>query len=229
MCPPVLKSYVLETYDEMAEGVEERRQVPWNDVLEFEKTLPPHQTVLDMGCGTGRNASHFSRAGHHVIGLDFSRKLLERARRRLVITAAGIPVKLVLADMSELPLKDASVDACIYIAALHHLPTAEERLSNLQEIRRCLRPGGRILVSAWALEQKRFEKAIRAAGQRTGESGDIMVQIKTRNGKSIQRFYHLFSSGELEGLVRVSGLDLIRCFKSHDNYFAVAARPHDAR
>lgn len=229
MCPPIFKSCVLETYEEIAEGVEERRQTPWADVIQFEKTLSPYQTVLDMGCGTGRNASHFSLAGHNVIGLDFSKKLLERAGRRIARTATGATVEFVLADMSELPLKDSSIDACIYIAALHHLPTAEQRLSSLREMKRCLKPGGRTLISVWAFEQKRFEKAIRAPRGKMNESGDIMVQIKARNGKSIPRFYHLFARGELEGLVRVSGLDLIRCFKSHDNYFAVAARPHDAR
>lgn len=229
MQPPASKSHVLETYEEMAEEVEERRQTPWADVADFEKTLPHGRSVLDMGCGTGRNAVHFALAGHTVIGLDFSRRLLEKAAERTARTPVRVLGGLLQADVASMPIKESSIDSCIYVATLHHLPTREDRLGSLREIGRCLKPGGIALISVWALEQERFEGMLKRNRGVKKEPGDVFVPIKTRSGKTINRFYHLFMEDELGQLVKEAGLDIMRCFKSHDNYFAVAVKPHNPR
>jgi hypothetical protein len=46
-----------------------------------------------------------------------------------------------------------SFDVCICIAVIHHLSTAARRLAAIKELARIIRPGGRILISVWALEQ----------------------------------------------------------------------------
>ena len=133
-------------------------------------------------------------------------------------------VRFLQADASSLPLKDESFGACIYVAALHHLPTRQDRLASLKEAARCLRVGGRILISVWAFEQKRFEDEFEAHKLMGAGSGDVFVPIKARDGKVIQRFYHLFVEGELEQLVAESGFHIEQHFKSHDNHFVVAVR-----
>lgn len=45
-------------------------------------TLPPQASILDVGCGPGRDASFFTSNGHRVCGIDLSEKMLEMARLR---------------------------------------------------------------------------------------------------------------------------------------------------
>ncbi len=212
------KSSILRTYEEIAEDVEERRETPWGDVVAFEQSLPRGQTVLDMGCGTGRNTLHYASAGHKVIALDFSRKLAKKAVKRLIARSFN-PGSFLQADVTAIPLKDSCVDICVYIATLHHLPSKDDRLTSLRELKRCLKPGGRTLVSVWALEQERFKEAWKDG------HADVLVPVRTRGGRAIQRYYHLFTEGELEDLVQESGLSIERCFKSRDNYFVTAVKP----
>ena len=47
----------------------------------FQKMLPNHATILDVGCGSGRDAKIFSEKGLKVIGVDFSSKMIEVAKQ----------------------------------------------------------------------------------------------------------------------------------------------------
>jgi len=218
------KSSVLRTYEEMAEGFDERRQMPWDDVCDFERALDRQSMILEVGCGTGRNAVHFASMGHRVVAMDISLGMLRLAVKRIRGRGLSSSAHFFQGDASSLPLKDETVSACVYVAALHHLPTRQERVDSLREVARCLRPDGRAIVSVWAFEQKRFKKTLVEHTGRSKGFGDILVPIRLKDGRVVQRFYHLFMAGELEELVTESDLEIERHFKSHDNYFVVAVR-----
>lgn len=59
--------------------------------------------VLELGCGTGRVAFPLARAGVHVVGIDRSAAMLDRARRRARRSAARARVRLVRGDIRHLP------------------------------------------------------------------------------------------------------------------------------
>jgi demethylmenaquinone methyltransferase/2-methoxy-6-polyprenyl-1,4-benzoquinol methylase len=94
--------------------------------------------VLDAACGTGDFAVADLRAGAaHVVGLDFSEGMLERARRK------EPAVEWVQGDMLALPFDDGSFDAATVgfgVRNVADLPLA------LRELRRVLRPGGRVAI-----------------------------------------------------------------------------------
>ena len=229
MDPPATKASVLRTYEEIAEDVEERRKTPWTDVIDFEKTLPRDRTVLELGCGSGRNAVHFAMAGHRVTAIDFARGMLGRAAMSAKENSVAGYVNLIQADVTAPPIKDSSVDVCLYIAALHHLPTRQERIRSLEQIRRCLRPGGKAFVSVWAFEQRRFQRILERHKLKKEGFGDVLIAIKSKEGQAIRRFYHLFVEGELEHLIAEAGLEIGQHFKSHDNYFVVAVNLYGNR
>ena len=97
----------------------------------------PGDRVLDVCCGTGDLAVEASRAGGEVTGLDFSPRMLERARRKLH------SVTWVEGDALELPFADASFDAATVGFGVRNLSDLER---GLQELRRVLRRGGRVAV-----------------------------------------------------------------------------------
>lgn len=58
-----------------------------------------------------------------------------------------------VSDNQRLPYRDGCFDAVISVGVIHHFASPKRRLRALQELARILRPGGRMLVYAWAVEQ----------------------------------------------------------------------------
>jgi SAM-dependent methyltransferase len=96
--------------------------------------------VLDLGCGAGIPATReLAGRGLQVLGVDFSAVQLRRAR--LLVPS----VSLVQADMAELHLRSASLDAVVSFYALIHLPLADQQVL-FPRVRSWLRPAGYFLA-----------------------------------------------------------------------------------
>jgi demethylmenaquinone methyltransferase / 2-methoxy-6-polyprenyl-1,4-benzoquinol methylase len=98
--------------------------------------------VLDVACGTGDLSLVLEGAGAaRVVGLDFCRPMLEIARRKAVSDARHVP--FIEGDALRLPFADESFDVVTIAFGLRNLSSVEE---GLRELRRVLRPAGRIAV-----------------------------------------------------------------------------------
>jgi ubiquinone/menaquinone biosynthesis C-methylase UbiE len=97
--------------------------------------------VLDLGVGPGTSALEMARAdpSRRHVGLDVSAQMLERARAHA--REAGVRLALVRGDALHLPLFDGSVDGATGHSILYLLP---DPAAALREVRRVLRPGGRV-------------------------------------------------------------------------------------
>lgn len=96
--------------------------------------------VLDAGCGSGPLAAALRERGAVVTGFDGSPAMVELARRRL-----GADVPLQVADLAQpLPYPDRAFDDVVASLVLHYL---QDWSGPLAELRRVLRPGGRLIVS----------------------------------------------------------------------------------
>ena len=94
----------------------------------------PLGAALDLGCGTGILGPEL-RTASRAIGLDLSREMLRRAQ--------GYHGRAI-GDMNALPFKDASFDTVFARGALHH---SADLGSALLEVRRVLKPGGRLVAA----------------------------------------------------------------------------------
>lgn len=134
--------------------------------------LKPEDVVLDLGCANG--AHTLAAAGHarRVYGLDADVRQLAvaaaAARRRRIDNVA-----LAAWDITRpLPFPDATFDAALFLDVIEHL---EPRVAVLREIRRVLRPDGRLLLSAPHRETS-WRRRLRAAGRFAYSDADHKVE-----------------------------------------------------
>lgn len=98
------------------------------------------RTVLDAGCGAGRNLVYLLRAGYHVHAVDRDLRSVERVRE--LAARLGAPADVRVAEVDELPFADGSMDAVLSSAVLHFAADAAHFDRMVNEMWRVLRPGG---------------------------------------------------------------------------------------
>lgn len=99
--------------------------------------------ILDLGCGTGRNAVVLARQGAKVLGVDPSADQVGRARERA--EAAGVRVELHQAGLAELPfLRSDSIDAALSVMAL---ATSDDLARVFRQVHRVLKPEAPLVAS----------------------------------------------------------------------------------
>jgi demethylmenaquinone methyltransferase/2-methoxy-6-polyprenyl-1,4-benzoquinol methylase len=110
----------------------------------------PGERALDLCCGTGDVAFALSRQGLEVVGLDFSEPMLAVASRRAKSQISDFkfqnpapPVQFLRGDAQQIPFPDASFDLVTISYGLRNLADWE---LGLREMKRIIRPGGRMLV-----------------------------------------------------------------------------------
>ena len=106
--------------------------------------LSPAVDVIDLACGTGNAALLAARRGARVVGIDASPGLLEVARERA--RTQGVDVDFREGDLLDLPVTDGTADVVLSVFGVIF---ASDPAQALGEVGRVLRPGGRVLVSAW--------------------------------------------------------------------------------
>jgi cyclopropane fatty-acyl-phospholipid synthase-like methyltransferase len=104
------------------------------------------ESVLDVGCGTGTLAIAAKRrvgASGTVYGVDASPEMLSRAEKKA--RKAGVEVLFKNSLAEALPFPDGKFDVVLSSVMFHHLPQKPRRQC-ASEIRRVMKPGGRVLV-----------------------------------------------------------------------------------
>lgn len=106
------------------------------------------ESVLDVGTGTGVVAITAARAGAQVTGLDLTPELLEQARENSRI-AQQEQIVWTEGDAEQLPYPDASFD--VVVSQFGHMFAPRPEVA-IAEMRRVLKPGGRVAFATWPPE-----------------------------------------------------------------------------
>lgn len=227
--------YVKEsqmTWDTIAQSFDATRRKPWDQCIDFIKELPNTSIVADIGCGNGRHLIPCTKKCKKTIGIDISKELLTIAHKKTNEMKLQ-NVVLVQADSVNLPMKNNTVDAVLFIATLHNIKGKENRIKSLSEIKRVLKKDGKALVSVWSRWQDKYRKQFLKKWFKhikKEEFGDIDIYWK-KHSLNIPRFYHLYSKKEFINDIRKSGLEItdihdvkIHSKKHPDNYFVTVKK-----
>jgi tocopherol O-methyltransferase len=120
------------------------------DALTANLALTPSSRLIDVGCGVGAPALHVARThGCTVIGITLSAEQV--ATGRALTEQAGLTerVRVFQADAHDIPFVAGNFDAVMALESMCHM----NRARALAEVRRVLRPGGRIALCDWYARQ----------------------------------------------------------------------------
>ena len=140
------KTGVNDVYQKIAQNFSDKRYNQWSWITEFinEANKYPHRkNVLDVGCGNGRNMEGWINAS--VYGLDKCREFIKMCIQK--------DKDVVEADMTAIPFQKDFFDFIISVASFHHLSTEVRRVEALSEMRRVIKPNGKLLLSVWSRKQ----------------------------------------------------------------------------
>lgn len=104
-------------------------------------------SILEIGCGEGRNLLPFQTMGCDAVGMDYLREPLESARSRLSGTNSA--VRLVQGDLFRLPFREGAFDIVLDWGVFHHLKR-RERAAYSRWIDSILVPDGILLLAAFS-------------------------------------------------------------------------------
>ena len=110
----------------------------------FERRLKPGSRILDLGCGSGRDARHFAAAGHSVVALDPCRELLALATRHTPDELRN-RIMFVVGAVPKLGFGNGHFDAIWACGSLLHLSKSELRLA-LTDCHRVLANEGQLFL-----------------------------------------------------------------------------------
>ena len=117
------------------------------DIYLFDQLLrgrfDTRRSILDAGCGTGRNLVYFLRSGFEVFGVDRDPAAIERTRAIARALAPGLAAgNFQSGEIEALPWRALQVDAVVCSAVLHFARDTPHFDAMLHELWRVLRPGG---------------------------------------------------------------------------------------
>ena len=161
--------------------------------------------LLNIGCAHGPDFLPFKQS-FNLYGVDFSTEMLKFARK--YSQKFNFAVSLSLADVSHLPYPDESFDWAISVATYHHIKGKQERRAALSELRRVLKPGGEAFITVWNHWQPRF----------WFKRKEVAVPWR-KKGKTLERYYYLFSYPELEKLAKRAGFQVLKSFPESSYHF----------
>lgn len=112
------------------------------------------ETLLEAGCGSGRDALYYAAEGFAVTGMDLSANALGWARRRA--EALGLQVTFLQEDLAETALPPGSFDACVAVHLMHLYPAPlRQRLVN--QLWRLTRDGGMVAMANYSTREAGFD------------------------------------------------------------------------
>jgi SAM-dependent methyltransferase len=146
------------------------------DIYVFDQILRGNiavgMTVLDAGCGFGRNLVHLLRVGCEVFALDANADGVDHVRQLAGILAPGLPAEnFRVGQIETMPFADGFADVVLCNSVLHFARDEKHFLAMVEELWRCVRPGGMLFCRLGSRIGMDFER-VRGHIYRIGDGAE---------------------------------------------------------
>lgn len=188
------KKYVFDIYNSVSREFSKTRYSVWSCVKDFFSIIPKNETILEAGCGNGKN---FIR--ENMYGID--------ACQDFVNECVSLNLNVKQGDILNINYPNDTFDNAMSIAVVHHLSTHERRKHSLEELTRVTKPNGLIFVLVMATDVHLKRTLIEE-----NNTQDVLILFNNK-----PRYYHLFEENELISLLP-EGVTLVKSFREKGNY-----------
>jgi ubiquinone/menaquinone biosynthesis C-methylase UbiE len=163
--------------------------------------------LLNVGCAHGPDFLPFSDK-FALCGVDSSHGMLNQGLR--YSAKHKLYVHLIAADALSLPFPDNTFDWAVSVATYHHIQGSQDREKAFVELKRVLKPQGEAFLTVWNHGQPGF----------WFKSKEQHIPWKLRQ-KTVYRYYHLFSYGELRKALITSGWKIVTMSPEKSYHFPI--------
>lgn len=179
------KETTRESYQATAEAFARNvaELAPTGSIEKFISFLPPQAKIIDIGCGSGRDAKLFSALGVEVLGIDFSSNLIDIAQKYAPLAQFQVM------DMEAMNFHEASFDGAWAACSLGHLPK-KALPAVLKKIHFIL------------AEQGYFYLALKKG------SGEIL-ENDARYGSDVKKFWSYYEEDELKDRLQEAHFEIL--------------------
>ena len=192
------------------------------------KILPNVSSACDLACGTGTAAVELAGQCVKVYAVDRSPAMCELARRKA--RRAGLPVRVIQADMRTFRLPEQVDLVTCEFDAINHVPTKAHLARVLESVARALRPGGYFYFDVnnllsfekgwqarWWTERPGVVLLMSGGYDRAREKAFADAEWFVRSGRSWRRFHeHIeevcWSATEMRDALRTAGFSRVRAW-----------------
>ena len=164
--------------------------LPWDGIADIVSLLrlAPGERLLDLACGRGGYGGEVGRrTGAGLSGVDFSAEALDQARKR------NPDADFRLGDLTATGLGDDAVDAAMCVDAIQF---AKPQSAGFAELRRVVKPGGRVVLTCWEPRQpgdERLPERLRTLDLGAGLTGAGFTEVRVRerdDWQTVERGLH---------------------------------------
>jgi ubiquinone/menaquinone biosynthesis C-methylase UbiE len=173
----------IETYEQMADLYNSLYPDVNKENIDFFIYKLHGDKILDIGCGSGRDAEYFVNKGLDVIGIDLSNRFIEISQDRVP------KAKFIKMDMRNINFPVNSFDGIWLMASILHIPKLEVK-DTIIKFREVLKTNGIIYLSVKLGEGERF--------------------VKKDRYKGLEKFFAFYTESEISDLLKDCSFEIIK-------------------
>ena len=149
--------------------------------------------ILDIGCGGGRNIKRLLKKAPsgRVFGVDYSALSVRKSRRLNANQVLKDRAIIVQGSVSRMPFKTGTLDIATAFETVYFWP---DIIRDLQEVRRVLKPGGRILICNEAVHEDirpdKYDFFVKAVGMKIYSENELFSALQEAGYIRIKAFWH---------------------------------------
>ena len=224
-----LLKIVKNNYNKIAQEFSQTRSnCFWPELTNLAKQVKDGDNILDVGCGNGRLLKLFANKKINYLGIDNSKKLINLAKinKQSSINNA----QFIIGDILKLDkINQTNFDYIFCIAVLHHIPGHDLQIDALKQLKKKLKPNGKIIITVWNLwTQKKYYKLIwrfsilKLLNKNKMDFGDILFDWKNNQGNALsQRYYHAFTAKKLKKIAQKAELKIKKIYKDKYIFYSL--------
>jgi len=198
------KKYVYDVYDSICKSFDIKRKTkPWKCFTEFIDRLPRRMTVVECGCGNGKNLDYIFDK-HDILSFDTCQYFVDLNKRYNCFNC----------NICNIPLLDKSVDISFSLAVIHHL-SDENVIKAISEMIRITRY--RVLFSVLSEDHK--DECIGLSKNMVEVSPKKYLIGWHLDGEVFQRYYRFFTYQDIIQILEYLNVKVFKITPETGNYF----------